>query len=82
MANKDNNPFKKIGKGGAWSLSAMLDIPEEENISVTLLRAIKNTPLGDTVRNPTTTGAKTVKVTPKLKQKAVFAYNAKTKFKK
>ena len=80
MATK--KPFKSVGKGGAWSLSAMLNIPKSENIPVSLLRKIKDAELGTTVKNPTNKGKKNIKVSRKLKQKAVFAFNAKTKFDK
>lgn len=65
-----------VGKGKAWSLSAMLDIPEKNTIPKTLLRKIKNTKLGSRIKNPTQTGKQRIKVTKKLKQKALFAWNA------
>ncbi len=64
------------GKGKAWSLHAMLSIPKGKRIPKTLLRKIKNTRLGTTIKNPCKTGKARIKVTPKLKQKAMFAWNA------
>lgn len=65
------------GSKRAWSLSAMLDIPKKKNIPMTLLKKIVNTPIGETIKNPTSTGKKRIKITKKLKQKAIFAYNVK-----
>ncbi len=53
----------------------MLRVPKKKKIPVTLLRRIKNTELGKTMKNPTNTGKKRVKVTKKLKQKALAVYN-------
>lgn len=82
MTKDRKSPFKSVGEGGAWSLSAMLDIPKKDNIPLTLLTKIKNTEVGSIIKNPTNKGKRNIKVTKKLKQKAVFAHNAKTKFKK
>lgn len=65
------------GSKHAWSLSAMLDIPKEKNIPMTLLKKIVKTSIGKTITNPTSTGKKRIKITRKLKQKAIFAHNVK-----
>lgn len=65
------------GSKHAWSLSAMLDIPKEKNIPMTLLKKIVDTPIGETIKNPTKTGKSRIKVTKKLKQKVLFAHNVK-----
>jgi len=71
--------IQKVLKGskGAWSLHAMLDIPEGDKIPITLLKAIINTSIGNKVKNPTKTGKRTIMVTKKLKQKALFAHNVR-----
>lgn len=70
-------PFK-IKKG---KLSNQLNIPERKDIPLTLLRKIKNAKLNTYISNPTKSGKKRIKVTKLLKQRAVFAFNSKTKFK-
>lgn len=72
---KDKSPMGIKAEGKTWSLSAMLDVPKKKKIPVTLLRRIKNTELGKTIKNPTETGKNKVKVTKKLKQKAMAVYN-------
>jgi len=59
------------------SLSRALDIAQEDNIPMTLLTKIKNTEIGETVSNPTSTGKSSIKVTKSLKKKAVAAHNMK-----
>ncbi len=66
----------QAGEGKAWSLHAMLNIPDRKRIPKTLLRRIKNTDIGKTIRNPTLTGKRYIQVTRKLKQKVMFAWNA------
>lgn len=65
----------KPNKKGA--LSRQLGIPISENIPITLLAKIKNTPIGDTIMNPTKKGKRRITVTPLLKKRAVMAYNLK-----
>ncbi len=52
-----------------------LGIPDGKRIPKTFLRRVVNAKIGNTVKNPTETGNRRVKVTRKLKQKAVFAWN-------
>lgn len=64
--------IKKIGlKKGA--LSRQLNIPEKKNIPVTLLNKIIRAKAGDTIRNPTKTGKRRIKVTRLLERRAIFA---------
>ena len=64
------------------ALSQELGIPEEQNIPVTLLRRVKNAKAGTTVKNPTTKGKRSIRVTEEIKKQANFALNAKTKWKR
>lgn len=64
----------KIKKG---TLSRQLDIPEEDDIPITLLRAIRDADIGDTIKNPTKAGKQTIKVTRLLKKRAVLAITLK-----
>jgi len=59
------------------ALHKQLKIPEGKKIPMTLLKKIKNTELGDTIKNPTKTGKQKFRVTPLLKKRAVLAYNFK-----
>jgi hypothetical protein len=68
---------KALRKGHKGALSRQLGIPEEKNIPSTLLARIKNAEIGETVRNPTATGKKRVKVTNLLKKRAVLASTLK-----
>jgi hypothetical protein len=74
------------GKGRFWiqaavrrkgALSKQLGIPEEKNIPVTLLERIRKAKIGTTIKNPTKTGKRTIKVTNKLKRRAVLALTLK-----
>ena len=58
-------------------LSRQLGIPEEDNIPVTLLKAIKHTDIGEMVHNPTTKGKRWIKVTRLLKRRANLALTLK-----
>lgn len=53
-----------------------LGIPSDTKIPKTLLRRIINAPVGSTITNPTKTGNRRIKVTQKLKSKAIFVWNA------
>jgi len=64
----------RIKKG---ALSRQLGIPEKDDISVTLLKAIKKTTTGETMKNPTQTGKRSFRVTVKLKRRAVLALTMK-----
>lgn len=66
---------KAAPKKGA--LSRQLEIPEKDNIPVTLLRAIKNAPSGTTITNPTQKGKRRIPVTPLLKKRVNFALNVR-----
>jgi len=66
---------KAIKKPGA--LSKQLGIPEEEDIPVSLLKKIKNAEIGEVITNPTKKGKKKIKVTRKLKKRAVLALTLK-----
>lgn len=59
------------------TLSRQLGIPEEENIPITLLEKIRRAEIGAVVRNPTKTGKRRIKVTRKLKRRAVLALTLK-----
>jgi len=64
----------RIKKG---ALSRQLGIPERENIPNKLLYKIKKTPVGKTIRNPTKKGKRRIKITKKLKKRAVLALTLK-----
>lgn len=64
----------KLKKG---TLSRQLDIPEKDDIPITLLRAIRDADIGDTIKNPTKMGKPKVKVTRLLKKRAVLAITLK-----
>jgi hypothetical protein len=66
---------KAVKKKG--TLSRQLQIPEKENIPKTLLREIKKTPIGKTIRNPTKKGKRRIKVTRLLKKRAVLGLTLK-----
>lgn len=71
-------PLKLNLKKG--SLSRMLGIPEKDNIPLTLLRKIVKTECGRTIKNPTKSGKRRIKVTRLLKKRALFALTMKTKW--
>ena len=77
MARKKPKKFiKKIGiKKGV--LSRQLNIPEEENIPMTLLNKIISAEAGQTIKNPTKIGKRVIKVTRKLERRAILARNLK-----
>lgn len=72
---QDDSVFGIKAEGKTWSLSTMLDVPDDKKIPKTLLRRIKNAEIGSTVSNPTQTGKQRVKVTRKLKQKVMAVWN-------
>lgn len=80
LFGKPKKFIKKIGiKKGA--LSRQLKIPQKDNIPKTLLDKIIEAKAGDTIRNPTKSGRRIIKVTRKLERRAILARNLK-RFKK
>ena len=67
---------RAIRKPGA--LSRQLGIAIKENIPMTLLRRIKQTPVGKVISNPTKKGKKRIKVTGLLKRRVNLAITLKT----
>jgi len=68
--------IKKIGiKKGA--LSRQLGIPVERNIPIKLLNKIIRARAGDTIRNPSMSGKRIIKVTRLLERRAILARNLK-----
>jgi len=59
------------------ALSRQLGIPEKDNIPFTLLEKIKKAEIGETIKNPTKSGKREIKVTNKLKKRAVLALTMK-----
>jgi len=59
------------------ALSRQLGIPVRDNIPKTLLEKIAKTPIGKTIRNPTKKGKRRIRVTRKLKKRAVLALTLK-----
>ena len=59
------------------ALSRQLCIPVRDNIPKTLLEKIAKTPIGKTIKNPTKKGKRRIKVTRKLKKRAVLALTLK-----
>ena len=59
------------------TLSRQLGIPIEDNIPVTLLKAIRDTDIGETIKNPTKKGKKQFKITKLLKRRVVLALTLK-----
>ena len=59
------------------ALSRQLGIPEKDNIPFTLLEKIRKTEIGKTIKNPTKSGKPEIKVTRKLKRRAVLALTMK-----
>jgi len=66
---------KAIHKPG--KLHSDLSILKEEKIPMSLLNAIIRAKAGQTIKNPTSKGRKTIKVTRKLEQRAILARNLK-----
>ena len=64
-----------VKKPGA--LSRQLGIPVRDNIPKTLLEKIAKTAIGKTIRNPTKKGKRRIRVTRKLKKRAVLALTLK-----
>jgi len=68
--------IKKIGiKKGA--LSRQLGIPIERKIPILLLNKIISAKAGQTIRNPSKTGKRFIKVTSLLERRAILARNLK-----
>ena len=66
-----------LAKRKKGALSRQLGIPEEENIPITLLKAIRDADIGKMVHNPTTKGKRRIKTTRLLKRRAVLALTLK-----
>lgn len=76
MGRKPKKFIKKIGiRKGA--LSRQLGIPEEKNIPMTLLNKIVAAKAGETIRNPTMTGKRRIKVTRLVERRAILARTLK-----
>lgn len=68
--------IQKTGmKKGA--LSKQLGVKEEEDIPMELLDKVIKAKAGDTIKNPTKTGKRSIKVTRKLERRAILARNLK-----
>jgi len=59
------------------ALSRQLGVLVKDNIPFTLLEKIKKAEIGTTIKNPTKSGKQEIKVTKKLKKRAVFALTMK-----
>jgi len=59
------------------SLSRQLNIPKKENIPITLLNTIIKARAGETIKNPTNTGKRRIKVTRLLERRAILAKTLK-----
>ena len=68
----------KIKKG---ALSRQLGIPIKDNIPMTLLNKIIKAKAGDTIKNPTKSGKRRIKVTRLLERRSILARTLK-RFKK
>jgi len=68
--------IKKVVKKPG-SLSRQLGIPIKENIPMTLLNKIVAAKAGETIKNPTKTGKKRIKVTRLMERRAILARNLK-----
>lgn len=59
------------------SLSKQLKIPEHENIPMPLLDKIISAKAGQTIRNPTSSGKRFIKVTKLIERRSILARNLK-----
>lgn len=57
------------------ALSRQLDIPVKDKIPTTLLQRIVRAKAGQSIKNPTRIGKRTIKVTPRLERRAILALN-------
>ncbi len=64
----------KLKKG---ALSRQLGIPIKDDIPMSLLNKIISAKAGDTIRNPTKTGKRRIKVTRLVERRAIFARTLK-----
>lgn len=71
------NKLRATTKVGSGVTHRMLGVPKSQKLPFTLLEAIRTTPIGSYVRNPTQVGKTRIKVTPLLKKRAVLALNLK-----
>lgn len=78
MARRSKKFIKQaIGKGKKGALRRQLGIPKDKKIPKTLLKKIVATEAGDTIKNPTQIGNKTVKVTRLVEQRSNLALTLK-----
>ncbi len=56
------------------SLHRQLGVPMDKTITKSLLNKIKRTEIGKTVKNPTRTGKRRIKVTRLMKKRSVLAH--------
>ena len=71
MAKWIQHALKGHKKG---SLHKQLGIPQTKTIPKTLLNRIKSAKVGKTIKNPTKTGKRRIKITGLLKKRAVLAH--------
>jgi len=64
----------KMNKG---ALSRQLNIPLKKDIPMTLLNKIISSKPGDTIKNPTKTGKRKIKVTKLMERRSILARNFK-----
>lgn len=77
MATKSRWIQKALKGKHPGALSRQLGIPIEKDIPITLLNKIIEAKAGHTIRNPTKTGKRIIKVTKKLEERAIFARTVK-----
>ncbi|MEK6888696.1 MAG: hypothetical protein AABW80_01170 [Nanoarchaeota archaeon] len=68
---------KAIRKNRKGSLHKMLSIKLGENIPLTLISKIIKAKAGETIRNPSKSGKRIIKVTRLMERKAILARNLK-----
>lgn len=65
---------KSLKKHKRGSLHKQLGVPMDTKIPKALLTRIKNADIGKTIKNPSKTGKRRIKVTGLLKKRAVLAH--------
>lgn len=77
---QQSKPRKWIGKAKIkkGALSKELGIPEAKNIPKALLNKIKSAKIGTTIKNPTKSGKRNIKVTGTTKKRATLALTLKS----
>jgi hypothetical protein len=66
-----------VRKHKKGSLHRMLGVPKGKKIPFTMLEKIRQTPIGETIKNPVELGKDRIKVTRKLKARSVWGLNLK-----